>query len=48
MLLEMETPLPVITNILGHSDSNITAVYLKTDLQKLKQCVLSLEDFKYE
>ena len=45
MLLELETPLPVITNILGHSDSNVTAVYLKTDLQKLKQCILSPEDF---
>lgn len=48
MLLEMETPLPVITDILGHSDSDITAVYLKTDLQKLAECVLSPEDFCYE
>lgn len=45
MLLEMETPLPVITDILGHSDSDITAVYLKTDLQKLAECVLSPEEF---
>lgn len=43
MLLEMETPLPVITNILGHSDPDITAVYLKTDIQKLAECVLGLE-----
>jgi len=48
MLLEMETPLPVITNILGHSDSNITAVYLKTDLRKLIECVLNPEDLKNE
>ena len=48
MLLELETPLPVITNILGHSDSNVTAVYLKMDLQKLKQCILSPEDIRYE
>lgn len=48
MLLEMETPLPVITDILGHSDSDITAIYLKTDLQKLAECVLSPEDFYYE
>lgn len=48
MLLEMETPLPVITDILGHSDSNITAVYLKTDLKKLAECVLSPEDFCHE
>jgi integrase len=48
MLLEMETPLPVITEILGHSDPNVTAVYLKTDLQKLMECVLSPEDFDHE
>lgn len=43
MLLEMETPLPVITNILGHSDPDVTAVYLKTDLEKLAECVLTPE-----
>jgi integrase/recombinase XerD len=48
LLLEMETPLPVITDILGHSDSNVTSVYLKTDLQKLAECILSLEGFSYE
>jgi len=48
MLLEMETPLPVITTILGHSDSDITAVYLKTDLEKLTECVLPPEGFAYE
>lgn len=46
MLLEMETPLPVITNILGHSDPDITAVYLKTDIQKLAGCILEPEDFE--
>ena len=48
MLLEMETPLPVITDILGHSNSDVTAVYLKTDLQKLAECVLSPEGFCHE
>ena len=48
MLLEMETPLPIITDILGHSDSDVTAVYLKTDLQKLAECVLSPEGFCHE
>lgn len=48
MLLEMETPLPIITDILGHSDSDVTAVYLKTDLQKLAKCVLSPEGFCHE
>ena len=45
MLLGIETPLPIITDILGHSHSDVTAVYLKTDLQKLAECVLSPEDF---
>lgn len=48
MLLELETPLPVITTILGHSDSDITAVYLKTDLKKLAECVLTPEGFANE
>lgn len=48
ILLEMETPLPIITDILGHSDSDVTAVYLKTDLKKLAECILSPEDFCYD
>lgn len=47
MLLDMETPLPVITTILGHSDIDITGIYLKTDLQKLKECVLPVEVLPY-
>ncbi|MDD4593000.1 MAG: site-specific integrase [Parabacteroides sp.] len=46
MLLEMDTPLPIITNILGHSDPDVTAVYLKIDIQKLAECVLPLEEFE--
>lgn len=48
MLLEMETPLPVIADILGHSDPDITAIYLKADLLKLAECVLSPEGFCHE
>jgi site-specific recombinase XerD len=43
MMLEMGTPLPVITTVLGHSDMDVTAIYLKTDLDKLAECVLPLE-----
>ena len=43
MLLDMGTPLPVITTILGHSDMDVTGIYLKTDLKKLAECVLSPE-----
>lgn len=44
MLLEMETPLPVITTILGHSDMDVTGVYLKTDLKKMAECVLPVPE----
>lgn len=43
LLLEEGVQLPVITQILGHSSVDITAVYLKTDLNKLKECVLPLD-----
>ena len=42
MMLEMGTSLPVITTVLGHSDMDVTAIYLKTDLNKLAECVLPL------
>lgn len=44
MLLEKDTPLPVISDILGHIDTNSTAIYLKVDIQKLKECALSFEE----
>lgn len=44
MLLEKDTPLPVISDILGHMDTNSTAIYLKVDIQKLKECALSFEE----
>lgn len=42
LLLEAGTPLPIITEILGHSNPDITSIYLKTDINKLKECVLPL------
>lgn len=44
MLLEKETPLAVISQILGHTDPDSTKVYLKVDLGKLKECALDLEE----
>lgn len=38
MLLEKETPLSSISDILGHIDTDSTAVYLKVDIRKLKAC----------
>jgi integrase/recombinase XerD len=39
-MLEHDTPLAVISDILGHADSDSTAVYLKVDINKLKECCL--------
>ncbi len=42
-LLEKDTPLSTISDILGHIDTNSTAVYLKVGMQKLKECALTFE-----
>jgi len=39
-MLEHDTPLEVISDILGHSDTESTAVYLKVDISKLRECAL--------
>jgi len=44
MLLERETPLSVISDILGHTDPDSTKVYLKVDLGKMRECALDLEE----
>ena len=44
MLLGKDTPLPIISDILGHIDTDSTAVYLKVDIEKLKQCPLDLPE----
>jgi site-specific recombinase XerD len=40
VLLENDTPLAVISDILGHVDTDSTTVYLKVDLNKLRECSL--------
>lgn len=47
MLLEKDTPLSTISDILGHIDTDSTAVYLKVDIQKLKECSLDFEEGVY-
>ena len=42
-LLHENTPLPVISDILGHIRSDSTAVYLKVDVGKLRECALNPE-----
>ncbi len=44
VLLEKDTPPSTISDIRGHLDTDSTAVYLKVDMQKLKECALSFEE----
>ena len=44
VLLEKNTPLPVISDIIGHMDTNSTAVYLKVDMERLAECPLDFEE----
>lgn len=44
VLLEKDTPLSIISDILGHADADSTAVYLKVDIKRLKECALSFEE----
>jgi site-specific recombinase XerD len=49
LLLENNTPLPIISDVLGHVDADSTAVYLKVDIKKLKECPLNIkEDINHE
>ncbi len=41
-LLSKETPLPIISSILGHRDKDSTMIYLSTDLVHLRTCALGL------
>lgn len=43
-LLQEKTPLSVISDILGHVSSDSTAVYLKVDLDMLRECALNPEE----
>lgn len=41
-LLEHEVPLPVISEILGHVNSQTTMTYLRIDISELKKCALEV------
>jgi len=41
-LLAEHTPLPIISDILGHASTESTATYLKVDVDQLRQCALDL------
>ena len=39
-LLEENTPLPIISEVLGHTNTESTSVYLKIDIKQLRTCSL--------
>jgi site-specific recombinase XerD len=41
-LLEANVTLPLISEVLGHSDSDTTSDYLKIDLNNLRKCALEV------
>lgn len=42
-LLKKQTPLPVISEILGHTSIHSTANYLRTDIEQLRLCAIDTE-----
>ena len=42
ILLEQETLLPVISEILGHINTNTTRIYTSIDITQLKKCALDV------
>jgi site-specific recombinase XerD len=47
-LLNSKTPLPVISEALGHSASASTMLYLRVDVQSLRQCALEVPSIPLE
>ncbi len=47
ILLEKDTPLSTISDILGHVDTDSTSVYLKVDIKKLRECSIDFEEGSY-
>lgn len=45
-LLEKDTPVNVIGNILGHVDSNSASSYLRIDIEQLRKCALEVQDYE--
>ena len=41
-LLQAQTPLPIISEALGHSNTDSTMIYLKIDRKQLSQCALEV------
>lgn len=46
ILLEKKTPLPLISEVLGHANTESTKTYLRIDLKSLRQCSLEVLPLK--
>lgn len=46
-LLEAKTPLPIISEVLGHTNTETTKAYLRIDLSALRQCALNVPTTDY-
>ena len=47
ILLEKKTPLPVISEVLGHKNTESTRFYLRIDINSLRQCALEVPPVSY-
>jgi len=47
-LMEDNVPLPVISEVLGHSNANSTKIYLKVDISHLRKCALSVPSVDFD
>lgn len=47
-LMEDNVPLPVISEVLGHANTNSTKIYLKVDIAHLRKCALSVPSFDFD
>jgi len=48
VMLENGTPLPVISEVLGHQSIQTTSIYLKIDMNGLRNCVIDPDEVFYE
>lgn len=46
-LLAVETPLPIISGVLGHAHKDTTKIYLSTDTEHLRACALGLDGIEF-
>lgn len=48
LMLEKGTPLPVISEALGHQNINTTSIYIKVDIKGLRNCAIDPEEVSCE